>query len=1831
MKKLFSFLAIATFFTLSLLRPTPTRAINGFTLDTTNTLTQSLSHFWKFDESGNPCGNPAAGYFDSTPGPNPRTIGGCGGFGTRTTGKLNNGIGVTTSPPNGAILTGCIAQEPGFCRSTNWTLAAWVKPATLPQTGVILSDGDQANYAGWGGMASFGIANGTTACRGTYDSFLFQSGTRLTGLFIAPNGGAMTFNASTCQSITLDGGFDFAVNGGTSTWHHVVMTNDGQYTRFYVDGYQTAAYGVNPQAIDPTWGAIGAMHFYNQSGCNNDLCNSNLFSGTIDEVIGWYRALSAQNVADLYNAGFGNPYDVTNAPSNLAVTGTLQGASLGPNDLNGTQYTIILSTQGNTGTTTTGITPGGASFTGFGGYNIGNQYAMINYNGGAGKYRGYVGWSMQNFFYWNDFAQGLIPCAGGGQAGVRDAYGSQYISLINCTTSVTSNNNRTTTFTVTFNNNFNFPTGANANSIWGFARNFNGQDVTGGWTQLGTFTLSPTLTCSPPNSLVSWWDMNEASGSAVADSYGTNFGTATNPNPSFTNSGLNSGLTGYWNLDTNSKVNSSVESPPTLPNNLRSYWALEENVGQGATGIIDQGPANLTLTVSPGACSPRFDASGKIGSDYRFNMAADGLSTCNSILYTGANSVSSTTNWTLSAWIKPENTSQPTGPLIHNGTIGTGYGFGMSGNQLIGYINNVSFATGKTLDTNWHHVVMTRDTTMTYLYLDGVLAGLNNALTPTNPDAYFILGGYGGFGYFQGRIDEVATWNRYFPSTDVTALFNSNTGCGFSPTSPSLPTTALSGKSPAAQSFTSNYINVSCFNAPNVTTNISMTAWIYPTALPTFGTIIAKRNLTTNATDYAFRTQGNRLGFYYKDGAGNWRPSTISSGPTTLAINTWYHVAVTYDGSTIKFYINGSLDSTISCTWAPYCGLVPNSAPLGIGGWSGNEFFSGIIDEVGIWNRVLSGGTPGSEISQLASGDIYQSANTLNQTFNSPGLNTGLVSYWGLDDPANSVTATDSAAGNAGTFSGTTFVTPTSTPPSKNINARSFNGVSSYINIPDSNGLNITGSKLTVSTWVNFSSIAATQHILEKGIAGSTAQYYLWWGKNWSGCPGGSANSCVVAGYWDGAAWRDYKYNFTPTTGTWYHLAWTLDGSNSIIYVNGNPSSTAQTGSLVSHAGGSLHLGSNRNNGQFLNGAIDEVGIWNRALLGPEITQLYGGGNGDFLRSIRTSSRAATGAISPFSPSLGALGNARSFNGTNNYVSSGNASSLNFGSGNFTVEAWIKTNTSQRRTIIGKMDNAGTGAGYLLDVLANGLLRIVAQTNSSNYIYVDSSVPVNDNAWHHVAGVRNGATVQTYIDGVNRSGTQVTGGTLGLTDNALSLGIGYPSFSGSTYWLGLIDEVRVYNSALQQSDIQAEYQRTVSSSSENCTPCAGASCGLGSRTCTGTEPYCSVISGPQTCVVPGPSGGGDFQGYVMNAPATPVKVCAVDQNTGSGSFGTICTDSQGQPGTPAAPYSYHLSLPGLLPGPTKYDFSIHSSSIPGGFSVAPDSAPGTVTCGGSSDAPTLWFLSDAGVVAGKPANAGANGAGFSQSGTTVPPGYNMNSYTSLAPTGNVNYNYLLTTVLKNAGIGGASQANQTCFTSGIVGKAQTYTSNGKTFDLYCYSDNFNAQLQQALSSTANFQILYPYNISAGTQTITSPVPALANGKNIIAFINGSLQVNITTGSPVGISIPNTNYNASAVFVMNNPSGQNGDLLVQSTVVELDGLYIFPGTFNDSYDAPGGVNRLLTGYGSLINTGSSAWTLFRTVPVATGPGEKWTYQPKYLYIYNNILSSAKYSWSELPPQ
>jgi len=173
----------------------------------------------------------------------------------------------------------------------------------------------------------------------------------------------------------------------------------------------------------------------------------------------------------------------------------------------------------------------------------------------------------------------------------------------------------------------------------------------------------------------------------------------------------------------------------------------------------------------------------------------------------------------------------------------------------------------------------------------------------------------------------------------------------------------------------------------------------------------------------------------------------------------------------------------------------------------------------------------------------------------------------------------------------------------------------------------------------------------------------------------------------------------------------------------------------------------------------------------------------------------------------GKINEGLSFDGIDDYVTIANSDDFDFGSGEFTIEFWIKTDSDSRQWVGTRYENYGPGWG-LGTQNSHTLGYIRTLESGTTKTEVEGSVDVGNNNWHHLVMVRTGDKIKLYTDGnFEKEGTLA-----GNVNNDESIEIGRISWSsGSQYFSGLIDEVKIYNRALDSSEISEHYSDSTSS------------------------------------------------------------------------------------------------------------------------------------------------------------------------------------------------------------------------------------------------------------------------------------------------------------------------------------------------------------------------------------------------------------------------------------
>jgi len=195
------------------------------------------------------------------------------------------------------------------------------------------------------------------------------------------------------------------------------------------------------------------------------------------------------------------------------------------------------------------------------------------------------------------------------------------------------------------------------------------------------------------------------------------------------------------------------------------------------------------------------------------------------------------------------------------------------------------------------------------------------------------------------------------PTGGLVAAYNFDEGTGTSLTDHSGtgnngtlsgPTWTTAGRNGGALTFDGVNDMVTVLDAPNLdlTTGLTLQAWVYPTVNTGTRDVLIKEG-----------TGVDIYNLYHR----NWRglpEGNVMVGGTNrtaegaaLPVNTWSHLATTYDGSVLRFFVNGSQVAATNIAGS----IATSTGALRIGGnslWT--EFFQGRIDDVRVYNRALT-------------------------------------------------------------------------------------------------------------------------------------------------------------------------------------------------------------------------------------------------------------------------------------------------------------------------------------------------------------------------------------------------------------------------------------------------------------------------------------------------------------------------------------------------------------------------------------------------------------------------------------------------------------------------------------------------------------------------------------------------------------------------------------------------------------------------------------------------------------------------------------------------------------
>jgi len=652
------------------------------------------------------------------------------------------------------------------------------------------------------------------------------------------------------------------------------------------------------------------------------------------------------------------------------------------------------------------------------------------------------------------------------------------------------------------------------------------------------------------------------------------------------------------------------------PNNLGlvGYWPLEDDRGSTAGDVSGFGNDGTLTNMDP--ATDWLD--GRLGTALDFDGNNDfvGIPPFSSFASSG---------YSTAFWIKTRDLSSQR--IAYWDQENNQYQFRVQSDGNFYFYQNDGTdwkSVNAPIDANqWHFVAGTWDGAKMRLYIDGELKGSKSISDLGSPSIGTAIGQAGAKDerYWNGQIDDVRIYDRALTKANVQDLYQSgftkvntsrklsniggltgwwtmdgkdvdwssssgqikdNSGDGNDGTTNGGMTndqSAAEGRVGQALSFdgSDDYIDVGGADFYDLTAPFSVSGWVNIHKDLSENDVFGKYN---DGNGWIFRKYNNVLQLWFD---GNGHASKAYNPPT----NEWEHWGATWDGSQVKYYVNGALFDSVSTTDTVKSS--GNTLKLGQRGDRSNDNdFDGTIDDARIYNQTLTA----NEIQRIYNATRPSPINTSR----TDRLTDGLVGFWSMN--GQDVDLSDSAAEVKDTTSnGNDGDAKNGASPAigKLGQGFGFDGEDDYIAVADSNSLDIKDA-ITVSAWVKYSSLNKWDRIL--GKRGSTRSYSLGRDNN--------TNEYSFALKLESGDRKGITSNTKITTNQWRHIVGVWNGSTMKLYVDGTKESVRSfAGTLISNAS-NLNIGRNGDDGGYeLDGDIDNVRIYDRALSGDEVEKLY--------------------------------------------------------------------------------------------------------------------------------------------------------------------------------------------------------------------------------------------------------------------------------------------------------------------------------------------------------------------------------------------------------------------------------------------------------------------------------------------------------------------------------------------------------------------------------------------------------------------------------------------------
>jgi hypothetical protein len=584
---------------------------------------------------------------------------------------------------------------------------------------------------------------------------------------------------------------------------------------------------------------------------------------------------------------------------------------------------------------------------------------------------------------------------------------------------------------------------------------------------------------------------------------------------------------------------------------------------------------------------------------------------------------------------------------------------------------------------------------------------------------------------------------------------------------------------------------------------ITVEAWINPSTTPHGATIVQKRS-ASNVGGFVLELTGqpfgnvNGLGFYIDAFGGSF--GGISTPANAITPGVWQHVAGTFDGDTLRIYVNGV---EVNSAATNFHSITPSTAPIVIGRNVVNGTgFSGQIDEIGLYNRALSAAEIQAIYNAGTSGKCKPVA-----TF---APEDQLVWMAGDGDTR------DLANNNLGSLS----PTGASYTVGKVGQAFRLDGANGYVNLGTPASVS---QAFTIEGWIRRASASVVTNRPNASTPAGLIYSYGFGGYGF--LIDQPTNKLAVSRIGVSQASSN---GLMITDTNWHHVAVTKSGGTLTFYLDGAADSVTYNETFQFNSPAFIgRRGDGVAENEFF-GDVDEISQYSRPLTAAEIQSIY---NADLAGKYKAQSTVPSGLAAWYpgdgntndlqaanNATLqgganymnGKVGQAFSLNGASAYVTApGSAANDPTGAAaGASMEAWVYFNQrpsdAGRQFYIISKNGAAADQGFDIHADTDNFFKVIWRGSYLGF----AGVSIQTGRWYHVAATfdpntsNSTAGVRFYLNGA------LLGGGNDFTPRTPSgapLTIGRDTITANTLFNGLIDEPAVYSRTLTAAEIRDQF------------------------------------------------------------------------------------------------------------------------------------------------------------------------------------------------------------------------------------------------------------------------------------------------------------------------------------------------------------------------------------------------------------------------------------------